>query len=77
MARSAAPGAELLLKKLAQKAEDIGCMSFATAMAYMRLRISRLLVRAAFHCVRGTHEKKDKTEFNRGLAFAASRRGCS
>ena len=50
-------------------------MSFQAAMAYMHTRVSRLLARASFHCVRGTHEKKEKAEFNRALAFA-HRRGC-
>ena len=76
-AGSAAPGAELFMKKLAQRAEDIGSMSFPSAMAYLRTRVSRLLARSVYHCIRGTHEKKDKSEFIGAVAFAGRRRGCA
>jgi hypothetical protein len=74
-AGSASPGAELFMKALARHIEASGAMSYATAMAFMRARVTLILARSASECLRGTHEKKDRTEFIRAQDFAR-RRGC-
>ena len=72
---SASPGAELLMRKLAEAAEDRGITSYAHAIARIRTRVTFLLARAASDCIRGTHKKKDTTEGLR-LKDPARRRGC-
>ena len=73
-AGSASPGAELFMKALARHIEASGAMSFATAMAFMRARVTLILARSASECLRGTHEKKDRTEFIRAQDFARRQR---
>ena len=79
-AGSASPGAQLLMNKLALQMESTGSMSFAAAKAFIVTRVSVITARSASACIRGTHKKKDRTEWERALGFAhkfSRRGGCS
>jgi hypothetical protein len=72
---SAGPGATAFLNTLATRASEIQSIPRSQVLEYLRAKYGLLLIKSQHLCIRGTHEKKNKSAMRSLTKLYSRRRG--